>query len=125
MRKPNSRSPHSKRLERLSAALEAHRRASPGGRIPHGLRSQAVAAVAAGASTSAVQQACRLSWSQLTRWRQAAQSDIRTVPPSAPVQAPVRVLSVVDAAPSGSGELGDEIELRIGPWQVSLRRVGG
>jgi transposase-like protein len=124
MRKPNSRTPHSKRLERLSAAFEAHRRASPGRRIPHGLRSQAVAAVAAGASISAVLQACRLSWSQLTRWRQAAESDVRTAPPS-PAEAPVRVLSVVDAAQSVSGDLGDEIELRIGAWHVSLRRVGG
>jgi transposase-like protein len=125
MWKPNSRTPHSKRLERLSAAFEAHRRASPGRRIPHGLRSQAVAAVAAGASTSAVLQACQLSWSQLTRWRQAAESDVRTAPPSAPVESPVRVLSVVDAAQSGSAGLGDEIELRIGGWHVSLRRVGG
>lgn len=124
MRKPNSQTTHSKRLERLSAAFEAHRRARPGRRIPHGLRSQAVAAVAAGASTGAVLQACRLSWSQLTRWRQAAQSDVRTSR-SAPVQAPVRVLSVVDAAQSASGELVDEIELRIGAWHLSLRRVGG
>ena len=41
------------------------------------------------------------------------------------------MFSVVDAAQSGSrelnerGELGDEIELRIGPWHVSLRRVLG
>jgi hypothetical protein len=72
-----------------------------------------------------------LSSAQLTRWRQAAESDVRTPPPSASVEAPARVLSVVDAARSGSGELGDrgelgdEIELRIGPWHVSLRRVGG
>lgn len=51
---------HSHRLERLRAAFEAYRGASPGRRIPQALRAQAVAAVAAGASASAVREACRL-----------------------------------------------------------------
>lgn len=129
MRKPPSQKQptHRKRLERLRAAFEAYRSASPGQRIPQVLRAQAVAAVAAGASSSAVREACRLSWTQLTRWRQAAESEGGT-PPPAPVgssETAARVFSVVDGAQSDRSELGDELELRIGHWHVSLRRVVG
>ena len=131
MRKPSLQGTHSKRLERLSAAFEGYRRARPRGRIPPGLRSQALAALAAGVSAGAVREACRLSWAQLARWRQAAECDARGPTLRARTEAQARVFSVVDTAQSGSqelherGEVGEEIELRIGAWHVSLRRVQG
>lgn len=116
---------HSARLERLRAAFEAYRRASPGQRIPQVLRAQAVAAVAAGASSSAVREACRLSSTQLTCWRQAGESEGGALRAIGPSEGAARVFSVVDGAQSDRGEVVEELELRIGHWQVSLRRVVG
>jgi hypothetical protein len=114
---------HGKRLERLAAAFDAYRRANPGGRFPAGLRVQVVSAIDAGVSAGAVGRACRLSWSQLRSWQQAAAGGGRVAAPARldAVVSP-RVLSVVDGPREALLE-GDDIELRVGRWWVSLRRV--
>ena len=112
-----------KRLEQLAAAIAAHR----GGmrrQLSHGLRAQVVAAVDAGVTVRAVSEACRLSKSQISRWRQAAADTGRHAAPSIPpASESPRVLSVVDGVTPQDTLLDGEIELRIGGWRVSLRRV--
>lgn len=114
---PRPRTADSKRLQQLAAAFDAYRRASPRRRFPRGLRGQAVAMLHAGASASAVCRACKLSSLQLRRWCETAAR-------SATVTAPARVLSVVEAeAPRAPNAFDDELELRIGPWHLRLRRA--
>jgi hypothetical protein len=125
MRQPR---PHTaaqaKRLEQLAAAIAAHRGGRPRRRLSHGLRAQVVAALDTGVTVRAVSDACKLSKSQITRWRQApARSGEGAAPSSAPAFESPRVLSVVDTVGREDALLDSEIELRIGSWHVSLRRV--
>jgi hypothetical protein len=71
-----------------------------------------------------VREACKVSASQITRWRAAAAHSGRDAAPTSTV-VPVspRVLSVVDGGTREDSRLDSEIELRIGGWHVSLRRV--
>ena len=113
-----------KRLEQLAAAVEAHRGGMPGRQLSHGLRAQVVAAIDAGVTVRAVSETCKLSKSQITRWRQAAASSGEgAAPSSTAASASPRVLSVVDSVTPQDTLLDGEIELRIGGWHVSLRRV--
>jgi transposase-like protein len=112
-----SRTADGKRLQQLGAAFEAYRRAYPRRRFARGLRAQAVAALRAGASQGAVCRSCGLSAAQLRRWCEDAADSTTTAPPA-------RVLSVVDAESDRAlGELHGELELRIGPWHLRLRRA--
>lgn len=114
---PRPRTADSKRLQQLAASFDAYRRAFPRKRFPRGLREQAVAALHAGASQSAVCRACKLSSLQLQRWRKTAAHGVTVTPPA-------RVLSVVEAeAQRAPSTLDDELELRIGPWHLRLRRA--
>lgn len=125
MRQPRSQSPAlAKRLEQLAAAIDAHRGSEPRRRLSPALRARVTAAVDAGATVRAVGEACKLSKSQITRWRQAAagSGDDATFS-SAPAPVSPRVLSVVDRDARETTVLEDEIELRIGGWFVSLRRA--
>ena len=107
----------SKRLLQLGTAFTAYRRAYPRRRFPRALRARAVAALEAGATVSAVCRVCKLSSTQLQRWRHVVSSSAAAVPSA-------RVLSVVEAEPSrASSALEDEVELHIGSWQVRLRRA--
>jgi transposase-like protein len=126
MRQPrlHSSSTHAKRLEQLAAAIDAYRGTERRRRLSHALRAQVVAAIEAGATARAVGEACKLSGSQISRWRQAAaHSGDDAAPSSAPAFVSPRVLSVVDKAAREDSLLDDEIELRIGGWHVSLRRA--
>jgi len=107
-----------RRLEHLAAAFAEYRRASTPGRwIPRGLRAQVLAALNAGVSASAIQRVCKLSWTQITRWRSAAGA-VGTL--ATPQQA--QVLSVVDTVPVPS--LADTgVEMRVGPWRISINRA--
>jgi transposase-like protein len=125
MRQPRlqSSSLHTKRLEQLAAAIDAYRGTNPRRRLSHALRAQVVAAIEAGATARAVGEACKLSGSQLSRWRQDAARSSDDAPSNPPASVSPRVLSVVDKAAREDSPLGDEIELRIGGWHVSLRRA--
>jgi transposase-like protein len=120
----HARAALAERIEQLAAAVDAYRSDQPRRRLSHALRVQVVAAVDAGATVRAVSAACKLSKSQITRWRQtAAHSGKRALPSSAPVMESPRVLSVVDSKAVKAPRLDGEIELRIGGWLVSLHRV--
>ena len=121
--RPHSTSPHARRIERLAAAIDAHRDGNPRRHVPRALRAQVLAAIEAGAPVSAVCEACQLSASQITRWRQAADSSSDGATASTAELASPRILSVIDADPLEDARLDGEIELRIGGWHVSLRRV--
>jgi transposase-like protein len=114
---------HTERLEQLAAAIAAFRGTQPRRWLSPALRAQVVAAIDAGATVRAVCAACKLSESQVTRWRQAAARSHDASPASAPAFVSPRVLSVVDKATREDSPLDDEIELCIGGWHVSLRRV--
>ena len=125
MRKRRLHSPaQTTRLWQLAAAIAAHRGGKPRRQLSHGLRAQVVAAIDSGVTVRAVSEACKLSASQISRWRQAAAGSGRDAAPlSTAASASPRVLSVVDRVTPQDTLLDGEIELRIGGWQVSLRRV--
>lgn len=125
MRQPRlqSSSLHTKRLEQLAAAIDAYRGTNRRRRLSHALRAQVVAAIDAGATAKAVGEACKLSGSQISRWRQDAARSGDDAPSSPQASVSPRVLSVVDKAAREDSPLDDEIELRIGGWYVSLRRA--
>jgi hypothetical protein len=116
---PRSNASHAKRLQHLAAAFAAFRCVNPRGRrIPMGLRRQVVTALDAGVSTSALADACGVSWSQATRWRSVAHaSGVETAAP--------QVLSVVDTGAPGCVSSDGEIELRraLGISAASERRL--
>jgi hypothetical protein len=60
MRQPRlqSSSLHTKRLEQLAAAIDAHRGTAPRRRLSHALRAQVVAAIEAGATVREVRETC-------------------------------------------------------------------
>jgi len=125
MRQPHPQSAaQTKRLEQLVVAVDTHRGGSPRRWLSQGLRAQVVAAIDAGVTVRAVSEACKLSKSQIARWRQAAAtSGEGAAPSSAATSASPRVRSVVDRVTPQDMQLDGEIELRIGGWHVSLRRV--
>ena len=104
-------------LAELESRFARFRREQPrGARVPEELRAAVVAAVAQGVRPGELQRTCGVTWSQVMTWqaRRAAK---------------VRVFSVVDEPredppqPSESTG-GGALELRIGPWTVSVRLAG-
>ena len=108
---------------RFAAFRRTHRRFA---RIPRDLRAEVVAALRQGTSPSRLCTTCRVSTSQLALWRRAAGAGA----PSAAGGSGARIFSVVEAAPAlAPGSMGvvsaasDALELRLGPWSVSVRLV--
>lgn len=94
----------------------------PGGvRIPRELRAAVMAAVEQGAGMGELLRVCKLSWSQVRSWQRSGREAS-----AEQVEESVRIFSVEDetrvsggvAADSGQGQ---ELELRLGPWSVSVR----
>ena len=85
-----------------------------GARIPPELRAAVMAALEQGAKQGEVLRVCKLSWSQVRSWKGGGPGGA------------VRVFAVEDAgeAPAAVGE-GDALQLRLGPWSVSVRLAGG
>jgi len=107
--------PQAKRLKQLGATVDAYRAGHPRRRLSPGLRAQALAALDAGAPVWAVREACKVSATQIARWRQAAARSGGDASPSrAAVPASVRVLSGVDTDSRENPLLDSDIELRIG-----------
>jgi hypothetical protein len=109
-------------LGRLSRRFATFRRKNqPGTRIPDPLRNAIVAALREGATRSAVQETCGVSWAQIDRWVASCK------PPRSqrPIRAP-RVFSVVDDTPShqSADRAEDLLELRLGGWSICIRPVG-
>jgi hypothetical protein len=97
--------------QRFARFRGAHR---DGARIPPELRAAVMAALEQGAKQGEVLRVCKLSWSQVRSWKGGGPGGA------------VRVFAVEDAAeaPAALGE-GDELQLRLGPWSVSVRLSGG
>lgn len=103
----------SKWLERLAAEFATFRRINRSRRwIPSSLRDQVVAALNAGVPSDAIERACKVSRTQLKRWREAA--DALPQP---------RVLSVVDGGGAAHASTETSVELRVGAWRISLSRA--
>jgi len=100
-----------------------------GARIPQELRAAVIAALEQGARQGEVLRVCKLSWSQVQSWQgigRRAQAEEE----GGGHGGAVRVFAVEDETGSGSeapaalGE-GEALELRLGPWSVSVRLAGG
>lgn len=79
-----------------------------------------IAAHEAGISANAIRRVCKLSSTQLARWRAKTRAhDVATQ--SVPTMS-ARVLSVVDAQPA-TPAAETPIELQVGAWRVCISRV--
>jgi hypothetical protein len=87
-----------------------------GARVPEELRAAVVAAVAQGVRPGELQRTCGVTWSQVMTWQARG-------------AAKVRVFSVVDEPREDPPQPlestgGGALELRLGPWTVSVRLAG-
>lgn len=115
-------------LAELAGRFARFRREQPrGARVPEELRAAVVAALGQGVAPSELQRACGVTWSQVMTWQARRPGDRRASASAEPTE--VRVFSVVDEpredpaeAPESMGGRG--LELRFGPWTVSVRLAG-
>ena len=96
-------------------------------RIPEELRALVVWAVEQGVAPGEVMRVCRLSWSPVRSWK--ASEHLRSGSHGAGATEDVRVFSVVNESGAYLGEPatsreGQELELRLGSWSVSVRLAG-
>lgn len=110
-----------KKLRALQELLARFRAESGrGARVPAELRAAALAALREGASERALR-SCGISWSQLEAWKRRAARDVAGSRRGAPED--VRVFSVIDEVhPVAATE--QVLELRAGPWAVTVRLAG-
>lgn len=99
-----------------------HSKNPPHTRIPNDLRAAVIAAMRRGVTAARLRHACGLSTSQLARWRAL----LRGPSCSALKSEQPRVFSVVGEVPprpleSSSLPPAHDLELRLGPWSVSVR----
>jgi hypothetical protein len=82
-----------------------------------------LAALEKGVAPGDLYRACGVSWSQVVAWKAGDRSAPAT--PQNVEADDIRVFSVVDDQPVRPPELtdsvGHELELRLGPWSVSVR----
>ena len=115
-------------LAELAGRFAQFRREQPrGARVPAELRAAVLAAVGQGVRPGELQRACGVTWSQVMTWQARRPGDRRASVSAEPTK--VRVFSVVDEpredaaeAPESMGGRG--LELRLGPWRVSVRLAG-
>lgn len=96
-----------------------------GSRVPGDLRAAALAALRSGVAPGDLYRACGVSWSQVIAWKAGGRS---ASPKRRSAEATdVRVFSVLDEQPVDPREstisAGHALELRLGPWSVSVRLV--
>lgn len=111
-------------LPELEARFARFRRTHErGARVPQDLREAALASLEGGVSAGQLRRGCGVSWAQLESWK-ASRSAAR---PGEGQDPAVRVLSIVDDdgdAPSRGAGAG-ALELRFGPWSVTVRQQAG
>ena len=109
-------------LAKLERRFTRFRSEHAGGtRIPEELRAGCLVAIEAGVAPGALYAACGVSWSQVDAWKTRAASQ----QPAPVAEAGARVFTVVDDPPAQSGGASplveQALELRVGPWSVSVR----
>jgi hypothetical protein len=102
------------------------RKHSTGARIPEALRKQVFAALRAGATYAQLNDACRVSWSQIAKWKSCQRG--RPASTGSGLRA-ARVFSVVEDVEPQRVEPAVEnpaqgLELRTGTWAISIRQWG-
>lgn len=97
----------------------------PGTRVPGELREATLTVLSSGVAPGDLYRTCGVSWSQVTAWKAARPTAML----GGAEPAGVRVFSVVDEEPDRGPEptvstTAPELELRLGPWTVSVRIAG-
>jgi hypothetical protein len=125
-RRPRTSEPSSLLTDLEERFAQFRREHARGVRVPDDLRSAALVAHVKGVSAGAIQRTCGVSWSQLMAWKGARRSArAERVSRGAKSTPEVRIFSVVDepvdrGTPAVSTN-NNELELRLGPWTVSVR----
>lgn len=107
------------RLAELESRFARFRQEHPRGtRVPEDLRAAALAALREGLEPGALNRSCGVSSKQLIAW----QGGYRAAPAklAAAESSDVRAFSVVDE-PNREPTAAQELELRLGPWSISVR----
>ena len=108
--------------ERFAAFRRANQRFT---RVPRDLRAAVASAMRSGVTPTQLRRTCGVSTSQLDRWRDRPSAGGA---PSQVEKECARIFSVVDGIPppvsnTTHDTTADALELRIGPWSVSVRLV--
>jgi hypothetical protein len=108
-------------LDDLAGRFARFRQRHPRGtRVPVELRAAALAALQEGVGPGDLYRACGVSWGQVAAWKgRASSAKSGDAEPT-----DVRVFSVTDEPirrPEPATAAGHELELRLGPWSVSVR----
>ena len=107
-------------LAALSGRFAQFRREHPqGARVPADLRAAVLAALRDGEVAGDVHRACGISWGQVAAWKASSPSSTaKNVEPEVPA---ARVFEVVEDPRRARTSAGGELELRVGPWSVTVR----
>lgn len=112
---------------RFARFRREHRR---GTRVPLELRAATLAALRRGVRQGELCRACGISWTQVMTWKAGGGGSAK---PPGGAATDVRVFSVVDdetepvpglAPRATASAAGPGLELRLGPWSVSVRLAG-
>jgi hypothetical protein len=97
-----------------------------GSRVPEALRRAVLAALGAGVAAADIRRVCGVTEAQVEHW--GVWQGRASIGPGAPARRAVREFKVVagpGAEPNGASVPGEpELELRLGPWAVSVRLIG-
>jgi hypothetical protein len=108
-------------LAELEALFARFRQELPrGSRVPADLRAAALAALREGVDPAVLHRRCGVSQKQLIAWKGGRRSTPAKA--AAPESMDVRAFSVVDE-PIREPTPGQELELRLGTWSISVRLV--
>ena len=136
-RRPSRAVTQASRLSELANAFLRFRRRHPrGSRVPKDLRAAVLDALRNGVAPGAVYRSCGISWGQVNAWkasevaavsmtggslnREKEPAPTRRGPRRRVVSKDVRVFNVADV-PAPAVAFESELELRLGPWSVSVR----
>ena len=103
---------------RFTRFRQEHRR---GTRVPLELRTATLAVLQSGVRQGELCRACGVSWTQVMTWKAGGRESAKPAGGAAP---DVRVFSVVDEPAAGHAPVvstDQTLELRLGPWSVSVR----